>query len=129
MSQNEQAFLAYCNEMIRLAAPLFAEEMEKTGLEDFELGHGIDFPGSPHPVGSAWLREPYSIYAKVHNPKSGGEETVQITICATSGWKPILSVSSSKLDPVTFQSSNSPQDDLAAIRKILLQCFARMVER
>jgi hypothetical protein len=78
---NEQKFLDYCNEMMRLAIPLFDTEMDKNGLTKIELGQGIDFLGSPHPVGEAWLTEPYRIYAKAGNSQLGTDETVQITNC------------------------------------------------
>jgi hypothetical protein len=100
--------------------------MQKSGLEEFELGHGIDFPGSPHPVGAAWLSEPYCIFAKIRSPKSGDDEIVQIAIGAADGWKPILSVSSTSLDPIKFETNGVAEKDIAAIRGTLVQCFARM---
>ena len=81
---NAQTFKNYCDEMMRLALPLFDSEMDKYGLPKLELGQGIDFLGSPHPVGKKWLTEPYSIWAKTRNPKLGEDadaETIQITIC------------------------------------------------
>ena len=125
--KNKQTFLAYCNEMIRLAIPLFNEELQKLGLEEFELGHGIDFPGLPHPVGTSWLSEPYCIFAKTRNPKSGEDEIVQIAICAANGWEPILSVSSTSLDPVRFETNGMAEKDINTIRETLVQCFARMI--
>lgn len=115
--------------MMRSAILLFGSEMEKHRLTKLELGHGIDFLGSPHPVGEAWLTEPFSIYAKTRNPKLGedGEiETIQITICPAEGWKPILSVSSTSLDPVMFETNYSAEKDFDMIRKKIEQCFAQL---
>jgi len=126
---NKQTFLNYCNEMMRLALPLFNSEMDKHRLTNLELGQGIDFLGSPHPVGNKWLTEPYSIYAKTRNPKLGEDadaETIQITICPAEGWKPVLSVSSTSLDPVMFETTDSAETDLAVIRKRIGECFARL---
>ena len=126
---NEQTFLNYCNEMMRLALMQFNSEMDKRGLIKIELGQGIDFLGAPHPVGAAWLTEPYSIYAKARNPKLGMEaeiETIQITICPAEGWKPILSVSSTRLDPVMFETTYSAEKDIALIQTKIEECFARL---
>jgi len=126
---NKQTFLNYCNEMMRLVLPLFDSEMEKHGLPKLELGQGIDFLGSPHPVGKKWLTEPYSIWAKTRKPKLGADadaETIQITICPAEGWKPVLSVSSTSLDPIMFETTDSAEKDLAVIRMKIEECFARL---
>lgn len=123
---NEQFFLNYCREMERLAIPLFIKEMEKYGLAKFEVGQGIDFPGAPHPVGDAWLTMPYSIHAKTHNSKSGENEIIQITICPAAGWKPILSVSSTSVDPVMFETTYSAEKDISIIWEKIEECFARL---
>jgi hypothetical protein len=123
---NEQFFLNYCREMERLAIPLFSKEMEKYGLTEFEVGQGIDFPGAPHPVGDAWLTMPYSIYVKTQNSKSGEDEIIQITICPAAGWKPILSVSSTSVDPVMFETTYSAEKDIALIQKQIEECFLRL---
>jgi hypothetical protein len=125
---NKQTFLNYCNEMMRLALPLFDSEMDKHRLTKLELGQGIDFLGSPHPVGKKWLTEPYSIWAKTRNSKLGEDadaEIIQITICPAEDWKPILSVSTTSLDPITFETTDSAEKDLAVIRKKIEECFAR----
>ncbi len=123
---NKQYYLDYCNDMIRLAIPLFDREREKYGLTEFELGHGIDFLGPPHPVGDAWLTEPCSIYAKTHNSKTGEDETIQIMICPAAGWKPVLSVASTSLDPVMFETTYSAQKDIATIWEKVEECFERL---
>ncbi len=123
---NAEVFNNYCNEMMRLAIPLFELEMKKTGIEEYEVGQGIDFLGAPHPVGDAWLSEPYSIHAKTRSSKSGGDETVQITICPTQDWEAMLSVSSTSLDPVVFETSGSAEKDISMIRAKIAECFARL---
>lgn len=126
---NAQTFKNYCDEMMRLALPLFDSEMDKYGLPKLELGQGIDFLGSPHPVGKKWLTEPYSIWAKTRNPKLGEDadaETIQITICPGEGWKPVLSVSSTSLDPIMFETTGFAEKDLAVIRKTIAECFERL---
>lgn len=126
---SEQTFLNYCNEMMRLALPLFESEAKKHGLINIEMGQGIDFLGSPYPVGDKWLTEPYSIYAKTRNSKLGEDaeaETIQITICPAEGWKPILSISSTSLNPIMFETTYSAEKDLALIRKKIEECFARL---
>jgi hypothetical protein len=120
---NAQTFLNYCNDMMRLALPLFEKELAKCGLTKYQIGQGIDFPGVPHPVGKAWLTEPYGIYAKACNFQSGEDETIQITICPAEGWKPILSVASTSLDPVMFETTYSAEKDIVLIQKQIEKCF------
>jgi hypothetical protein len=112
--------------MMRLAIPRFDTEMEKSGLIKVEIGQGIDFLGSPHPVGDAWLTEPYHIYAKAQNSKSGEDETVQISIRPAQGWKPVLSVSSTSLDPVMFETTCAAEKDISMIWGTIEKCFARL---
>ncbi len=123
---NAQNFLHYCNDMIRLSLPLFNNAAGKYGLTIIELGQGIDFLGSPHPVGNAWLTEPFTIYAKASNSQPEKDEIVQITICPAEGWKPILSVASTSLDPVTFETTYSAEQDIALIQKQIEKCFFRL---
>lgn len=125
---NEKKFLDYCNDMMRLTIPLFDRESEKYALAKYEVGQGIDFLGSPHPVGNAWLTEPYSIYAKARNSKLKEDEIIQITICPGDGWKPILSVSSTSLDPVMYETTYSAEKDIAMMREKIEECFARLKE-
>ena len=111
---------------MRLAIPRFSTEMEKFGLIEIEIGQGIDFLGSPRPVGDAWLTEPYRIYAKAQNSKTGEDETVQISISPAQDWKPILSVSSTQLDPVTFETTCAAEMDIAMVWGTIEKCFARL---
>lgn len=123
---NAETYLNYCNSMLCLASPLFESELAKCGLTKYEIGQGIDFLGVPHPVGKAWLTEPYGIYAKAHNLQSGEDEIIQITICPAEGWKPILSVASTSLDPVMFETTYSAEKDIVLIQKKIEECFARL---
>ena len=100
--------------------------MDKYGLTKIELGQGIDFLGPPHPVGGAWLTEPYRIYAKAGNSQLGTDDIVQITICPAEGWKPILSVASTSLDPVMFETTYSSEEDIVLIQKQIEKCFERL---
>lgn len=112
--------------MVRLALPLFDRELQKLGFTQYEIGQGVDFPGAPRPVGNAWLTEPYSIHAKARSFQSGEDEMIQITICPATGWKPILTVSSTSLDPVTFETTYSAEKDIVLIGKQIEKCFARL---
>jgi len=126
MTKEEQIFCGYCNTMMRMAIQLFDSEFKKYGIEEVELGQGINFLGEPHAVGNAWLSEPYGIYAKARNPKSGEDETVQITICPAEGWTPIVTVSSTVVDPIKFEVTGTAEKDFATIQETLTQCLRRI---
>ena len=121
-----QDFLDYCNAMRLLAFCVFEKELAKYGLVKYEIGDGIDCLGEPHPVGKKWLTEPYSIHAKARNFQSGEDETIQITICPSEGWKPTLYVASTSFDPVVFETTHSAEKDIVLMEKQIQKCFARL---
>ena len=116
------AYRGYSNCMEQAAYHALANLIGKLGPRFGGIGQGFVQPlSSPH-----WLYEPRGAYLKVKIPKSGEAETIQVTVGAREGWKPVVSVASTSRDPVTIESIGDAQADVEQVKREIAKCLERL---
>jgi hypothetical protein len=58
------------------------------------------------------------------SPLSEEEETVEIYMMYDRQWKPVITICSTRVDPIRIPSTGNFEDDLALIKEHALKCFA-----
>ena len=125
--RDKPTFNDYLGTVGKLIIGLLEEQRQRYGIENCEITRGIDLIGPDRATGDDVNNQPESFSLKFLSPKSGEDEIVQITVSPAHDWSPVLSISSTRVEPFIVETSGNPDLDVETLRVKVAECFRSLL--